>query len=119
MLRPGGRLVFHDVFQGPAGKLRYPVPWASEPALSHLIAPGDVSELLGALGFAPIEWRDVTEQARTWFHETAARVKRGASDRVGLHLLMGDSAPDKLANMGRNMDENRVRVIQAVLTKPR
>ncbi len=117
VLAPGGRFVFHDVFLGPAGKLRYPVPWADEASLSHLIAPGDVSELLGALGFAPIEWRDVTEDARAWFHETTERVKRGATNRAGIHLLMGATAADKFANMGRNLDENRVNVIQAVLTK--
>jgi SAM-dependent methyltransferase len=114
VLKPGGRFVFHDVFQGPAGPVRYPVPWANRASISHLIAPGDVSELLGALGFAPIEWRNVTTEARDWFAERATKKER---PRTSIQLLMGDNALDKFANMRRNLDENRVAVIQAVLTK--
>jgi len=37
----------------------------------------------------------------------------------GLHVLMGESGPGKLANVLRSLEEGRVRVEQALLRKPR
>uniref|UniRef100_UPI002ADE0816 class I SAM-dependent methyltransferase n=1 Tax=Tepidiforma sp. TaxID=2682230 RepID=UPI002ADE0816 len=38
VLRPGGTLALFDIIRGPNPEpLQYPVPWASEPAISHLL----------------------------------------------------------------------------------
>ena len=39
VLRPGGRLVLHEVCAGPEAPPHFPVPWAGEPSISHLVAP--------------------------------------------------------------------------------
>jgi SAM-dependent methyltransferase len=33
VLRPGGRVAFHDILAGPGGPPHFPVPWARQPAL--------------------------------------------------------------------------------------
>ena len=38
---------------------------------------------------------------------------------VGLHLLMGDDAKTKCENMLGNLQNNRVRVVQAVMIRGR
>jgi len=37
---------------------------------------------------------------------------------LGLHLLMGSDAGTKFSNLLRNLEEDRVRVVQAVLRRP-
>ncbi len=39
VLRPGGRLALWDVTAGPEQPIEFPVPWAVEPAVSHLVTP--------------------------------------------------------------------------------
>jgi hypothetical protein len=45
---PGGRLVFHDIFQGKAGVTYYPAPWAQTAELSALAAPEDIRAVIAA-----------------------------------------------------------------------
>jgi len=115
VLRPGGRLVFHDVFQGPGGAPHFPVPWAGRAELSHLARPGTVARLLADLGFAQEEWRDVTAEARRWIEDRAALARRARPQRTGFGLLMGEHLAARLANLRRNLEEGRVTVVQAVL----
>lgn len=114
VLRPGGRLAFHDLFAGPATTpLAFPVPWASHAGLSHLASPESVRALLAAFGFEELHWRDVTAQAREFFHHVSA----GPSRPLGLALLMGDSAREKLGNVLANLEADRLRVVRAVLRR--
>lgn len=115
VLRPGGRLAFHDLFAGPAtSPLAFPVPWASHAGLSHLVAPEAARALLAALGFEALHWLDVTALARDFFARAA-----GAPPRpLGLQLLMGDSTREKLGNVLANLEADRLRVVRAVLARP-
>ena len=117
VLRPGGRFLFHDVFAGAGGDVRFPVPWAESADISHLVRPYELRAQLGRLGFHVVHWDDKTEVSRSWFREAVARLEAGARPIVGIHLLMGDNAREKLRNMARNLMEDRVAVIAAVLTR--
>ena len=44
-------------------------------------------------------------------------MKEAGSQPLGIHLLMGDTAPTKIQNVLRNLQENRICVIQAVAEK--
>jgi SAM-dependent methyltransferase len=111
VVAPGGRLVFHDILAGPTPGLHLPVPWATAAAMSHLIAPDDLRRLLERLGFEVVRWVDVTEPSIAFFREVASRPPHP----VGLHLLMGAEAPGRFANVLRNLEDDRLRVVQAVL----
>ncbi|MHC4937449.1 MAG: methyltransferase domain-containing protein [Planctomycetota bacterium] len=108
VLRPGGRLVFHDVFGGRAGAPHFPVPWAESPELSALIEPEELRATLEETGYEIVEWRDLTQEAAAWFDAMATRRQR---PRTGIALLMGATAPEKLANMRRNLTEGRISVV--------
>ena len=111
VLVPGGRLALWDVTAGPGGPLRLPVPWATSPEQSHLVAPERLAELLLEAGFATAHWNDLTEPA-----EKATRQFFAAEQPpLGLHVFVPDF-PAKAANLVRNLAENRTRLIQAVLT---
>ncbi len=117
VLRPGGKFLFHDVFAGEGGDVHFPVPWAETAEISHLARPGDVREILGELGFGELQWQDKTEASNVWFRAALDRMRAGERPLVGIHLLMGKTAPVKLQNMARNLEDGRVAVVQAALTR--
>ncbi|MDA1316281.1 MAG: methyltransferase domain-containing protein [Acidobacteria bacterium] len=117
VLRPGGRFAFHDILAGPGGPPHFPVHWAGVPEMSFLIAPHDLLALLERSGFRVLTWRDTTAISREWFLAALQRRQESGAPPLGLHLLLGDTAADKFANVGRNLSEDRITVFQGVLEK--
>lgn len=115
--RPGGRLLFHDIFRGDGGPLHYPVPWAEEPSISFLAAPGEVRRTLEDLGFVIRDWVDKTEPSLGWIVAAIERIKASGPPPLGTHLLMGDTAKTKFENVIRNLREGRFVVYQAYAEK--
>lgn len=117
VLRPGGRLVMHEVMAGPEpGPLAYPVPWASNPAMSALVPPERWRDLGQSLGFRERSWEDHTAPSRAAVGALAARLT-GSLPALGLHLLLEDF-PLRTANYLRALETGRVSVIQAVWERP-
>jgi MPBQ/MSBQ methyltransferase len=117
VLAPQGRLVFHDIFQGPGGALHFPVPWADEPAISFLAMPEAVRHILEALGFRILDWEDKSRQSLEWFVAVVEQLHRSGPLPLGLHLLMGNTARVKFENIIRNLQEERFVVFQAAAEK--
>lgn len=118
VLRPGGQLVFHDILAGSEPDLHFPVPWAGEASISHLVDPETLRGLLDGLGLTALHWEDRTDESIAFFRTVLERVRDEGWMPVGLHLLMGDDAATKFGNVLRNLEEGRVRVVQAVYTRP-
>lgn len=61
VLKPGGRFVMFDVLRGSNNSdgvsMHFPVPWAKEASISHLIPLEELRRLLKAVGFQEISWR--------------------------------------------------------------
>jgi len=122
VLRPGGRLAFHDVFAG-SGEALYPVPWADEAAISFVPRPEEARAALERSGLRIAQWEDTTRRSIDWF--AAAAKRAGASGPSGpsgppplaLHLVMGPNAKLKVSNLVRNLAEGRLAVVQAVAVK--
>jgi len=117
VVKPGGRLVFHDIFQGPGGNPHYPVPWAGDSSISFLIAEEDLKDVLKRVGFRVRDWEDRSAASLTWFRAAAERMKQKGPPPIGIHLLMGDTTKEKFGNVIRNLQDNRITVLQAVLEK--
>ena len=117
VLKAGGQLVFHDIFAGIKDGLYFPVPWAADSSINFLIAVKDLQPLLVELGFEQIRWEDKTEASVMFFQAALERARTEGWMPVGLHLLMGVNAETKFANVLRNLEENRARVVQAVMKR--
>lgn len=115
VLKPGGRLAFHDIFQGPGGEVYFPAPWAGEPSISHLITSGALGMLLESIGFRVLHWHDVSQEALAWFRQRVERVKVHGPPPLSTHLLTGADARIKQENQVRNLEESRIILIRAVL----
>lgn len=117
VLKPGGSLLFHDIFQGPGGTPRFPVPWAEDSSLSFLALPETVRRLLIEAGLTIVDWEDKTPHSLSWFIATVEKLALSGQPPLGLHLLMGPTGRVKFANIARNLQEQRIAVLQAVLEK--
>lgn len=113
ILAPGGRFATYDIVLRD-GDVIYPVPWARDIATSFLFSEGDTRAALEQAGFRVVLWRDDTQTALDWFKAAMA-----GSPPSGLNLgvVMGPEFQAKTANLARNIRENRLGVLTAVLTR--
>lgn len=117
VLKPGGRFAAYDILAGPAAPPHYPCPWARDPAISFLIAPEPWRALLEANGFALESWRDTTDLGLAWFAEQAERAARAGAAANLRTKIMGGDLKERLANLRRSLEEERVVLIEAVWRK--
>lgn len=117
VLRPGGRVVPYEIMAGPGGEPHFPVPWAGDASINFLGEPDRVRALMRDLGYREREWRDVTAASLEWFRGVVATMANRPPDApppLGLNVLMGADAPVKAKNVIRNLEEDRIVVVQAV-----
>jgi len=119
VLKPAGRLAIQDVAQGPGGIPHYPVMWADTPATSFLRTPEETRALLEAAGFQVLSWQDNTDTAlaETQAQRAGAAASGANQPILGVHVVVGPTFWDKARNGNRNMRENRIRLINAVLSR--
>ena len=120
VLRPGGHLALHEIMAGPVTPIHFPVPWARGPEISFLRPPEEVRNLITGIGFEESAWIDETASALRWFRErlAAADAASGELPPLGLHLVLGTNLGQMFRNLARNLQENRVVVVQGVFERP-
>jgi ubiquinone/menaquinone biosynthesis C-methylase UbiE len=117
VLKPGGSMAVHEVFSGASEAPAFPLPWASEADSSFTVKESRMRRILEKQGLFVSNWEDVTEISAAWFEKMQKKNRPTGRQALGLHLLMGPFAKEKIANMGRNLSEGRVRVIMGVVQK--
>ena len=117
VLRPNGRVAFHEVMAGPNAPVWFPVPWAARQSISFLRPPEEMRDLISIAGLKKVLWNDVTDSALdSWMRRLAAAPQ--GPPPLSTHLLMGLDAQAKAQNVLRNLVESRITVVQAVLERP-
>jgi len=116
VLGPYGKLALYEVFAGPEPAEYFPVPWASGPEMSHLFSPEETQKSLRNAGFRVEVWNDVTQDATNWFRAAMEKSMKDGPPPLSRGILMGPEFPIKAANVLRNLEEDRLRVVQAILT---
>jgi ubiquinone/menaquinone biosynthesis C-methylase UbiE len=118
VLRPGGRLALHEIMAGPNSPIHFPVPWAREPSISHLESPEAIRTLISATtGLDELAWVDETSSATQWFRQRLRATPSGGPP-LGLSLLLlGPEFGEMFRNQARNLEEDRISVVQAVFER--
>jgi ubiquinone/menaquinone biosynthesis C-methylase UbiE len=115
VMRPGGRLGIYDVMRVGDGDLSFPVPWATTPEESNVWSPDEYKAALEAAGLRVIAERNRSAFALEFFSQLQARAaSAGGPPPLGLHILMGDAAAEKVKNMVENVSQNCVAPVELV-----
>jgi SAM-dependent methyltransferase len=116
VLRHDGRYALQEIMQGETAPIHFPVPWARDPAISFLQPPATTRALIETAGFRTVHWVDETASARDWYDKRLQNAVAGLPP-LGIHLLLGDDMVAMSHNQIRNLNENRIAIVQAVFQK--
>lgn len=115
VLKPGGRFAVYDVMlfgEHPD----FPLPWATSPAESFLDRPEAYIAAAEAAGLTLTHRRERGDMARAFFADMQARMAADGPPVVGPPLLMGPSAPIKVANMIAGVGGGGIAPVELVFT---
>lgn len=118
VLKPGGRLAIYDILAGTGGDVIFPVPWAQDASISFLYNAPQLMDVLREAGFKILVWRDVTSAGRDWFGRMQEKRGQNELPSLGLHLLLGPHFHQMVHNQLRNLNEDRIALVEAVVTRP-
>lgn len=118
VLKPGGRAVFYEVCGGKKTPLHFPVPWAQDGTMSFLVPPEQFRAAMTSAGFGIEVWNDKTDLARKAFADAKEPAGKPNLPVLGVYLLVGSDIQTKAYNLRRNLDEERVSLIETLAVKP-
>jgi SAM-dependent methyltransferase len=113
ILMPEGRFAIHDLVLRD-GDIMYPVPWARDASTSFLLSEADTRAALEQAGFRAVHWHDETHNALDWFKSAMAGPPPAG---LNLGIVMGPDFPTMVAKLARNIRENHLSVLSAVLNR--
>lgn len=119
VLKPGGRLILHEIVQKEKGDIHLPVPWADSHRISFLETKGNLIAMAKETGFTPDFINDSTDKAKRWWQKVlAATPKEGTPPRpLGPHIIFGTNGKEFGRTMTANLHENRIGLLEAQLIK--
>jgi ubiquinone/menaquinone biosynthesis C-methylase UbiE len=117
VLAPAGRLALQEIAAGPGGEPLYPTPWASDKSISFLFTRQSTRAALERIGFRAVAWQDTTEEALQQQMARAKALETESLPPLGLHILIGEAFPTVTKNMLRNLQEERLKLFNAVLER--
>ena len=114
VMKPGGYLVVYDVMRSDDQPLAYPVAWAQDEATSFVGSIEDYRNAMEANGFEILEEINKRDLALEFFKNIKARLAEGGAPPLGLHIVMGKEAPQKVANMSANIQKGAIAPVQVL-----
>jgi ubiquinone/menaquinone biosynthesis C-methylase UbiE len=115
VLKRGGAFAVYDVMRVSEGELSFPVHWAAGPETSFVATPAEYRRALAGAGFEVCKERDRRAFAVEFFRQVVARAaEAGGPPPLGTHLLIGADAPQKLANVVRNLDQGLIAPVEMI-----
>lgn len=118
VIKPGARAVLYEVCGHKNTPIHFPVPWAQDSSMSFLVPPDAFRDVITSAGFAIEVWNDKTDLAQKAFANMQEPKGEQSLPELGVHLLVGNDIRTKAYNLRRNLDEERVSLIETVAVKP-
>lgn len=98
VLKPdGGKLAVNEGYKGSSdmddSSIHFPVPWAADPSISHLISAEEARKLLkDVIGYKEVVWEDKTQLVIDWIKQMIQRAQQtsgGVPPPLGIHVVVG------------------------------
>jgi SAM-dependent methyltransferase len=118
VLRPEGRFALLDVMRGPSGgDLVFPLPWATSAQTAFVAPPEAYRAAAAEAGFVLEHERERGDEALEALAQTLRRAAQRGFPPLGQHILMGETALDKLKNCAINVEARRVMPVEMVFVR--
>lgn len=118
VLKPGGRIILYEVCGGKNTPQHFPVPWAQDSSMSFLIPPDDFCDVVTTAGFQISRRTDKTHLAQQAFAQIQKPEGEPKLPVLGVYMLVGNDVSTKAYNLRRNLEEERVTLIEISAEKP-
>ena len=119
VLKPGRSAVLYEVCGHKNSPIYFPVPWAQDSSMSFLEPPESFRKLITSVGFDIDVWNDKTDLAQQAFSQMKEPKGEHKLPVLGVHMLVGNDIATKAYNLHRNLNEERVSLIETVASKPK
>jgi hypothetical protein len=118
VVKSRGKIGIYDVMRVGDGDLTFPVPWATEPAGSSVATVQTYRAALESAGFHIAAERNRRDFAIDFFKQLQAKVASAdGPPPLGLHILMGNTAPLKVRNMIDKISRNVIAPVEIIAHK--
>ena len=120
LLKPGGTFALFDVMQDRNPEpLAFPLPWSGVAETSFVQSPQVYEDAGSAAGLVKQTQRDRRDFTLQFFEKVfAAIAANGGPAPIGIHLLMGADARQKLQNYVANVRAHKIFPVEMIFTKP-
>ena len=81
-------------------------------------SPSETRTLLEAAGFEDVLVEDTGQKYLAAYKQAIELAAQGALPPLGIHILLGETAPQKTHNAARNIEEGRTHPVQVLCRKP-
>jgi cyclopropane fatty-acyl-phospholipid synthase-like methyltransferase len=117
VLAPRGKLIIHEIVDGPGPVPCYPVPWAGTETASMLCSRQELGEQAKKAGFELIFSEDKTKTAALWWEKVNAIKKARGTGPLNPGLVFGENAERFGANMEHNFKAQAVLCVEEIWIK--
>ncbi len=117
VLSTKGTFVYYDIFRKNGEDVDYPVPWADDASLSFLDTPANMQCILRELGFRKIQSTDQTYEGSQFLMGLFENLRKNGPPKIGLNVLMGASTKEKLVNILKGLDEEKILLQSGIYKK--
>jgi hypothetical protein len=118
VLKPGCVFGIYDVMRHGEGSIAFPVPWAADESMSFVETPEQYKRLLQDAGFAVESCENRHEFAVEFFNSMQLRVKEQGLSPLGIHVVMGNNALEKIKNLRDNLSNGLIAPFELIVRKP-
>ncbi|MEO9894989.1 MAG: methyltransferase domain-containing protein [Paracoccaceae bacterium] len=114
-LKPGGRFALFDVMKGESqAPFLFPLPWSTVAETSFLATPAAYEAAGQKAGLTLVGQSDRSDFTREFFAKALAK----PPSAMGIHLMMGDTAPVKFKNYVANLEAGCLLPVEMIFEKP-
>ena len=118
VLKPGGHLLYYDIFKNDIGEVQYPMPWATSNDQSFLFGIDNLIQIFDSLGLLKVQTINQTQAGIDFFLALFDQLKKSGPPKMGLNVLMGETAKPKLMNLLTHLQKGILCLQSGVYQKP-
>ncbi len=117
VLTDKGIFLYYDIFKKGNQEVTYPMPWASDSAISFLSPPTEMEKTLIDLKFKNLQSVDQTDNGIFFFEKFIEQIDQLGPPKLGLNVLMGATTKTKIFNLLSGLKEGNLTLQSGVFVK--